>query len=39
MFHVYRQRTLLEKLDYMRVHPEKAGLAKRAEEWRWSSTQ
>jgi putative transposase len=39
VFHVYSERKLREKLDYMHTNPVKAGLVERAEDWRWSSTR
>ena len=39
VFHVFSQRKLLEKFDYIHVNPVKARLVERAEEWRWSSAR
>ena len=39
VFHVYSERKLHEKLDYMHLNPVRAGLVQRAEEWRWSSAR
>jgi putative transposase len=39
VFHVYSERKLREKLDYMHLNPVRAGLTQRAEEWRWSSAR
>jgi putative transposase len=39
VFHVYSERKLREKLDYMHLNPVKAGLVDRAEDWRWSSAR
>ena len=36
VFHVYSERKLREKLDYMHTNPVKAGLVQRAEDWRSS---
>ena len=39
IFHVYSERKLREKLDYMHLNRVRAGLVQRAEEWRWSSAR
>ena len=39
LFHIYSQRKLLEKLDYMHVNPVKGGLVQRPETWRWSTAR
>jgi putative transposase len=39
VFHVYTERKLREKLDYIHNNPVKAGLVARADEWRWSSAR
>jgi len=38
-FHIYSERKLRVKLDYMHLNPVKAGLVRRAEDWRWSSAR
>ena len=39
IFHIYSERKLREKLDYMHLNPVRAGLVRKAEEWRWSSAR
>ena len=39
VFHIYSERKLLEKLDYMHLNPVRAKLVERAEDWRWSSAR
>ena len=39
IFHIYSERKLREKLDYMHLNPVRAGLVQKAEEWRWSSAR
>jgi REP-associated tyrosine transposase len=39
VFHVYNERKLREKLDYMHLNPVRAGLVQRAEQWPWSSAR
>ena len=39
IFHIYSERKLREKLDYMHSNPVRAGLVRKAEEWRWSSAR
>ena len=39
IFHIYSDRKLREKLDYMHLNPVRAGLVRKAEEWRWSSAR
>jgi hypothetical protein len=34
---IYTERTLRQKLDYIHLNPCRAGLAKRPEDWPWSS--
>lgn len=39
VFHVYTERKLQEKLDYMHLNPVRAGLVGQAIDWRWSSAR
>ena len=36
-FNVYREKKLLEKLDYMHRNPVQRGLVARPEDWKWST--
>ena len=38
-FNIYSESRLREKLDYMHLNPVRAGLVKRAEDWKWSSAR
>jgi putative transposase len=38
-FHVYSQRKVEEKLQYMHENPVRAGLVEHAIDWRWSSAR
>jgi len=38
-FHIYRERKLQEKLEYIHLNPVRAGLVAKAEDWRWSSAR
>jgi putative transposase len=39
VFQVYSEQKLLEKLTYMHENPVRAGLVRRAIDWRWSSAR
>jgi putative transposase len=38
-FNVYREKKLMEKLDYMHQNPVRRGLVTRPEDWAWSSAR
>lgn len=38
-FHIYSERKLTEKLNYLHENPVRAGLVQRATDWRWSSAR
>jgi putative transposase len=38
-FNVFSEKKIEEKLDYMHLNPVRAGLAKRAVDWTWSSAR
>ena len=38
-FEIYGRQKLEEKLRYMHLNPERAGLVERAVDWRWSSAR
>ncbi len=38
-FEIYTDQKLQEKLQYLHLNPVRAGLAKKAVDWRWSSAQ
>jgi putative transposase len=38
-FHIYSQKKLQEKLIYTHENPVRAGLVRRAIDWRWSSAR
>ena len=38
-FEIYDRKKLEEKLTYMQLNPERAGLVERALDWRWSSAR
>jgi putative transposase len=39
VFHIYSERKLAEKLQYMHENPVRAGLVERAIDWAWSSAR
>ncbi|HEY2837601.1 MAG TPA: hypothetical protein VGJ26_00520, partial [Pirellulales bacterium] len=38
-FEIFEQKKVDEKLEYMHLNPVRAGLAKRAVDWQWSSAR
>lgn len=38
-YHLYKAARLQQKLDYMHLNPQRAGLVQRAVDWRWSSAR
>ena len=38
-FNVYREKKLMEKLDYLHQNPAQRGLVARPEDWRWSNAR
>ena len=38
-FHIYTEKKLQEKLEYIHLNPVRAGLVAKAENWRWSSAR
>ena len=38
-FHVFSDKKLEEKLDYMHLNPVRRGLVRQAVDWQWSSAQ